>query len=199
MLVCAEKPNNSCWRKLMTSWIEELGPTLSSVETLTKCKSVLCAVILLWFLLSKNRLAGIIPLITSLTVITYLLNTHVLLAPLWTADHKTICSSDREEPDLLYPTTHTIYDLRSSNIDALIIFMNSVNWEVFFKMTYSVIEKCLILEDVIKLGIRECIPSKRVTSSDRDKPRITPMIKNFINQKLQAYTTRNFATRNTAT
>lgn len=84
-----------------------------------------------------------------------------------------------------------VYDYRSSNIQAFVKVLQSQQWQKLYYSEYSVDVKCEIFYEFVKKA-QECIPFSYVKMTSKDKPWITPVLKQLINCRYEAYRRRNF-------
>lgn len=80
-----------------------------------------------------------------------------------------------------------VYDLRSSFVERYVRRIDSVDWSFLDDNQSTVNEKCFLFQQSIDNIVEECIPVSYVRFSASDKPWITPVVKDLINRRWQAY------------
>ena len=85
----------------------------------------------------------------------------------------------------------TVYDLRESHTNAFRKVLSSYPWHKFYRSNLSIDEKCNLFHQIIETAMLQ-IPSNAVEMKKTDKPWITPVLKNMINKRFEAYRRRDF-------
>ena len=102
---------------------------------------------------------------------------------------KPICGQHRKS------SVHKVYDLRQSNVDKVFHIISSYSWTQFYRSEKTLQEKCDIFYSIIYEAI-STLPFTLVEMDDRDRPWMTPKLKNLINLRYEAYRSRNFSLYN---
>lgn len=84
-----------------------------------------------------------------------------------------------------------LYDLRKSYIEAFVTELSRVNWSSLYKIK-SVDQKCNFFHEVLNAAVNKTIPKKLIKMSSKEKPWMTPLIKNLINDRWQAFRQKDF-------
>jgi hypothetical protein len=92
--------------------------------------------------------------------------------------------------------TRTVYDFRSSHIDHFVNEVGKIDWRFLDDTQLSLDQKCYRFHEILEDVFKNCIPHAKVTFTKRDKPWITPVIKDIINKRWSAYRERNFEVYN---
>ena len=74
-------------------------------------------------------------------------------------------------------------------------FVNTIrtyDWDKFIDSPGSVNDKTVIFQTVLENAFRKAIPRRLVPNSKKDKPWITPYLKNLIHDRWSAYRSRDF-------
>ena len=120
-------------------------------------------------------------------------------SPLGNSDHKIITASPTSPATgCISPNCFRIcdvYDFRQSNIDFLMHVAGQVDWEKLVEYE-NVDDKYQSFENCLKGLLQQCIPCKKVSMTMYDKEWITPLIKVLINERWEAYRTKNWAAYN---
>ena len=75
-------------------------------------------------------------------------------------------------------------------------YMGAVDWNEIYNETYTVDEKYHIFETLVHFGMTECIPTKTIVLSDKEKPWMTPVIKDLVNRRWRAFRIKDFVMYN---
>ena len=89
--------------------------------------------------------------------------------------------------------TRKVYDLRFSNIQMFVSMIQATNWDFLDDNTLSIDDKCASFHSILEDAAQKTIPTSVVTCSARDKPWITPLVKDMINKRWQAFRCGNHA------
>ena len=87
---------------------------------------------------------------------------------------------------------HQVYDLRSSYVDSFVMELACVNWSFVYDTELSLNDKCDKFHGILQLAVDKCIPVSYVKCTRRDKPWMTPVIKDMINKRWLAFRTKDF-------
>ena len=85
-----------------------------------------------------------------------------------------------------------VYDMRASNLSAFVTQLQHVNWSFMYDSMISLDCKAQMFHDTLNQVVDVTIPSSYVTMTTKDKPWITPVIKQMINKRWEAYRSRRF-------
>jgi hypothetical protein len=85
-----------------------------------------------------------------------------------------------------------VFDLRTSNVDHFVSVICQTNFEFIYSDQLTLDEKCTAFNNVMKHAFRQSIPCSVVTCTPKDKPWITPLVKDLINKRWRAYRRRDF-------
>lgn len=85
-----------------------------------------------------------------------------------------------------------VYDLRSSNLQLFMSKTQQIDWEFIEDSDISLNEKCIQFHEALLKAAHDSIPVSYVCCTQRDKPWITPKIKDLINKRWASYRNRNF-------
>jgi len=109
--------------------------------------------------------------------------------PLKSSDHNTLFISF--EKTVSYKrTSRVVFDYRSSNISRFITAVRNSDFTLLYK-THDINNKLSIFYSIIE-NCMKLIPTKKISSSKRDKAWITPVLKQLITKRWNAYRQRNF-------
>ena len=89
-----------------------------------------------------------------------------------------------------------VFDLRSSNLDAFSFILQRVNWDLLDDDTTSLDYKCSLFHGIIDEAARSSVPVSYVQFTMKNKPWITPIVKDLINKRWMAFRCRDFARYN---
>ena len=89
-----------------------------------------------------------------------------------------------------------VYDLRTSFIDSFVSEVGSADWSFLDNDHFTVSDKCLLFQTLINRAANDCIPVSFVKFSASDKPWITPLVKDLINKRWNAYRRGDYASYN---
>ena len=115
--------------------------------------------------------------------------------PVATSDRTVLCSPKK----VFRPSNDNVcivHDLRESHVNEFVHQLNLINFFPMYDMNLSIDEKCNFLTESIRDVFLRTIPTKYVTTSSRDKPFVTPLIKSLINDRWSAYRQQNFGLYN---
>ena len=84
-----------------------------------------------------------------------------------------------------------VYDYRNSHIEIFRKILQTYPWHTFYLSPTRVEEKCNTFYEVIHKAI-SLIPFTLAPITQKDKPRITPLIKSLINKRYEAYRKENW-------
>lgn len=118
----------------------------------------------------------------------------VIIPPLATSDHNCILLKPLNCPPNVNMTCHTVFDYRRSNLNRFVDALSAVDFSTVYRLS-DIDDKV----DLFYKLLRHCmtsIPSTNVTLSVNDKPWMTPLIKQLINQRWFAFRTKNFSVYN---
>ena len=128
-------------------------------------------------------------ILVSSNLTRYYPDAAVILPPLSTADHNCILLTPSIPPSTsrLY---YTVRDFRKSNLDRFIASLASSDFtEMYLAQDLDV--KTEIFYDLLGKCV-SFIPQSTVIFTPNDKPWITPVLKSLINQRWQAFRSKNF-------
>ena len=80
-----------------------------------------------------------------------------------------------------------VYDLRLSFIESFVSKIDSVDWSFLDNPNLSLNDKCSLFQSLLEAAAKECIPISYVKFTACDKPWITPLVKDLINKRWNAY------------
>ena len=92
--------------------------------------------------------------------------------------------------------TRIVYDFRSSHIDHFVCEVAKIDWVFLDDTKLTLDEKCNKFHEILEGILKNCIPQSKVVFTKRDKPWMTPVIKDMINKRWTAYRERNYAVYN---
>lgn len=84
-----------------------------------------------------------------------------------------------------------VYDLRASFVQSFVSTVSNVDWS-FLDDNIPIGSKCISFHAKLDDIVEKCIPTSYVRFSSKDKPWITPVVKDLINQRWAAYRAKNF-------
>jgi hypothetical protein len=113
-------------------------------------------------------------------------------SPIANSDHSSICATPDITASNRKGVKKHLYDLRQENIDRFVTALTSINWAPFYLSSADIDEKCDMFHDILASTVARCIPSRTVEMSTNDKPWITPLVKYSIQQRWNAYRSKNF-------
>ena len=114
--------------------------------------------------------------------------------PLSSSDHNVIIIYKSSPQHSKCTGKRTIYDLRKSQISKVLSEINIIDWSSLY-MLDTVELKSQFFYTKLK-SITNKIPKKCIKLKSTDKPWITPIIKNLINNRWHAFKNRDFARYN---
>ena len=117
--------------------------------------------------------------------------------PLSTSDHNSVLAVVNLPISSIHLGSKIVYDLRERFVTNFVNCIRDFNWDIFIDGDFDVNGKCTIFHDFILNCFNEFIPKRIVPISPKDKPWITPYIKNLIHDRWSAYRCRNFQRYNT--
>ena len=85
-----------------------------------------------------------------------------------------------------------VFDLRASNIDHFVSVISQIDFDFIYSDLLKLDDKCTLFHEILEYVFRLCIPVSVVICTPRDKPWITPLVKNLINKRWQAYRNRDY-------
>ena len=85
-----------------------------------------------------------------------------------------------------------VFDLRESYLNSFVATISKVDWQFLYDDYFSLDQKCNHFQEHLNSAVDACIPTSYVRCSPKDKPWITPVIKDLINKRWIAYRKRNF-------
>ena len=85
-----------------------------------------------------------------------------------------------------------VLDLRPSFVNEFVLRIAEENWNFMEDVDLTLDEKCERFHQLLEDTVDECIPSSPVHYTRRDKPWITPVVKELINKRWQAFRCQNF-------
>ena len=89
-----------------------------------------------------------------------------------------------------------VYDLRESFIHSFAKTICTEDWKFLDDDHLTLDRKCDLFHEILNRAAGRCIPVSYVRCTQRDKPWITPLIKDLINKRWTAFRSRNFALYN---
>ena len=89
-----------------------------------------------------------------------------------------------------------VYDLRHSNVNSFVSLVASTDWSFIDNPSISLDAKCIAFHSHLENLARASIPVSTVRCSAKDKPWITPIVKDLINQRWRAYRLKNYTLYN---
>jgi hypothetical protein len=92
--------------------------------------------------------------------------------------------------------TRKVFDLRSSFVDKFVKMIQVVDWDFIHDSSLSIDNKCIVFHAKLKKASDKCIPVSFVKCTPRDKPWITPLVKDLINKRWNAFRLKNFVLYN---
>ena len=95
-----------------------------------------------------------------------------------------------------HKVTRTVYDFRASHINSFVSEVAKIDWLFLDDMQLTLDDKCYKFHNILERILEDCIPQSKVTFTKRDKPWMTPVIKDMINKRWSAYRERNYAVYN---
>ena len=113
-------------------------------------------------------------------------------APLGNSDHRIVTVSPNKE--VAAPKNiehHTVYDFRHSNITALMIAMNEIEWSLLAEIQ-NPNDQWTVFYETFAQAIKKHVPTREVILSDRDKEWMTPLTKCLINDRWEAFRKGNW-------
>lgn len=84
-----------------------------------------------------------------------------------------------------------VYDYRTSHMNSFKARLATYPWSDFYKANLSLDEKCDLFHKIID-DAKSAFPFSYVTLTNKDKPWITPVLKNLINLRYEAFRCKNF-------
>lgn len=119
--------------------------------------------------------------------------------PLISDDRSTISDHNCVLAKLILPspaydsTGHNfVLDMRARFVSNFVNTIRTYDWDKFIDSPGSVNDKTVIFQTVLENAFRKEIPRRLVPNSKKDKPWITPYLKNLIHDRWSAYRTRDF-------
>ena len=113
-------------------------------------------------------------------------------SPIGKSDHLTLIAKPRfNELKWKLPREHVVFDYRASNLSVLLSKASSINWdEIVDQPDVNAQWRALHME--ISALMNNSIPMKVVIMTSNDKQWMTPLTKMFINDKWNAYRSRDW-------
>ena len=112
--------------------------------------------------------------------------------PISTSDHNSISAFPKVTMHSQNSMQRVIYDLRQSNLNTFIDTLSTIDWTSFYTSDADIDAKCDFLHDTLSEIVRCCIPMKTVIMHELDKPWMTPLLKNAIQARWDAYRRKDF-------
>ena len=117
-------------------------------------------------------------------------NDPIILPPLSNSDHNCVllqpsCSLIKE-PAAHYP----VFDLRESHVNQFVHLLSKIDFTLLYK-TSGIDDKVALFYSLL-YDCMQIIPRKFIPLSSRDKPWITPVLKNLIHERWTAFRVKNF-------
>ena len=89
--------------------------------------------------------------------------------------------------------SHTVFDFRKSNMARLVVRAEEIDWLSSIEDVDNIDTKWLKLHSLIRRLLDETIPQNQVNMSKRDKKWMTPITKLIINQKWDAFRSKDWS------
>ena len=86
-----------------------------------------------------------------------------------------------------------VYDLRSSNLAFFSFLIQNVDWSFLDDDSTSLDFKCSLFHNIMNEAANISIPVSYVRFTEKDKPWITPLVKDLINKRWIAFRSHDFA------
>lgn len=90
------------------------------------------------------------------------------------------------------PIERSVLDLRASNVEKFESFVSEINWDFMDEITIPLNAKCEMFHSRLQMALDQCVPSSRIQYTHRDKPWITPVVKDLINKRWSAFRSHDF-------
>ena len=87
----------------------------------------------------------------------------------------------------------TVYDMRQSHVKDFVDLLHSTDWSLLHDEDVDLDTKTAFFHYALNEAFIATIPSSEVVFTGNEKPWITPLLKLLINQRWEAYRSRNFA------
>ena len=112
--------------------------------------------------------------------------------PISNSDHNSVSATVNCKYSDSFIVANKVFDMRRRFVDPFISSINSLDFNNILNTDSSIDSKFKAFQDSIISCFKRFIPCTLVPTSVRDKPWITPLIKNLIHERWAAYRTRNF-------